>query len=85
MNELEQLNSMLIRAKYDTICGAYSEFLPMDMTYIIAEDTIPHHSNSTICKGKLILPKIVYSDNNTLGDILNCKFYNGAIKNYFTN
>ena len=46
----------------------------MDMTYII-------------CKGKLrlcqILSTITYNDYNMIGDILNCKFYDGGIKDYF--
>ena len=40
MSELEKINNMLIYAKYDTICGAHSEFLPIDMTYIIDENTL---------------------------------------------
>jgi hypothetical protein len=87
MNELEQLNSMLIRAKYDAICGAHSEFIPMNMKYIIDEYTLQYHFNKeniTICNGKFNLPSIIYSDNNTLGDILNCKFYNGGITKFFT-
>ena len=86
MNELEQLNSMLIRAKYDTIYGAHSEFIPINMKYIVDEYTLQYHFNKeniTICRGKLNLPSIVYSDNNTLGELLNYKFYNGGIKNYF--
>jgi hypothetical protein len=83
---IEQLNSMLIRAKYDTICGTHSEFIPINMKYIVDEYTLQYHfnkNNITICNGKFNLPTIIYSDNNALGDILNCKFYDGGITNFF--
>jgi len=86
IKELEKLNDMLVRAKYDIICGAHSEFLPIDMTYIIDQYTLYDHfntTNATVCTGKFILPTIVYSDNNMLGDLLNCHFYDGKIKTYF--
>jgi hypothetical protein len=85
-NAIEQLNSMLIRAKYDTICGAYSEFVPIDIKYIIDKETLYSNfnkTNATVCNGKFILPTLTYSDNNTLGDLLNCYFYDGKIKTYF--
>ena len=78
---IEQLNSMLIRAQYNTICGAHSEFVPINVKYIIDY----HHNKDKfiICKGELILPKIIYSDNNTLGELLNTYFYDGKICKYF--
>lgn len=85
-NELEQLNNILIRAKYDTICGTHSEFIPMNMNYIINEDILYNNfnmSNLTICTGKLTLPHIIYSDNNMIGNLLNKYFYDGKIGKYF--
>ena len=77
--ELEILNNMIKNATYNSICGAYSEFKPIDFNYIINGEDI-----STKIDGKFIMPIIKYDDNDMLGDLLNCCFYNGGIKKYFT-
>lgn len=83
---IEQLNSMLIRAQYNTICGTHSEFVPINVKSIIEGYILYYHHNKDqfiICNGELILPKIIYSDNNTLGELLNTYFYDGKICTYF--
>jgi hypothetical protein len=40
-------------------------------------------NNLTICKGKLTLPNLIYSDNNMIGNLLNKYFYDGKIGKYF--
>ena len=87
-NTIDLLNSMLIRAKYDTICGEHSEFYPIDIKYIVDEYVLQYHFNKEniiIFKGRLVLPSIIYSDNNMLGEMLNTHFYDGKIKNFFKN
>ena len=76
--ELEKLNNMIKIATYNSICGAYSEFKPIDFNYIINEEDI-----TTKLDGKFTMPIIKYDDNDTIGDLLNCYFYNGGIKKYF--
>ena len=85
---LNKLNKVLNNNKHVNICGAYSEFIPMDMHYIIAENTLLNNFNKNrldgyICNGKFILPNILDNEDNHNCDVLNDLFYNGNIKKYF--
>ena len=82
MKAYEDLRKLLEFAKYDSICGAFSEF------YLNTTDIIETPINEyKICKGQFILPQFnncAYDDSNMIGDLLNCYFYNGNIIKYFS-